>query len=199
MGALLFSIHFSSLALGAASAFVIDLFFLTSARNRILTPKQVRIFSQLNFAAIICAVIALVTDVSVISFEVLTASNQAFGYWLLKLFLLSTVFLAGLTMRKIHLPALLRHQRHNSHLSDSFLYHSTPLINTVIISTVTWVSAVMGTSYEYFAATNQTPTPLSFLVLYCVAVFLSVKILTMLKNHITKIHIGSHSKSKVQK
>ncbi len=194
MNLILFSIHFGALSLGAGSAFIIDLFFLTSARTRILTPRHVKIFLRLNFAAIICAVVALVTDVSIISFEVMGASDKAFAYWLLKLFLLSTVFLAGLTMRKIHLPALLRHQKHNSHLSDSFLYHSTPLVNTVIISTFTWVSAVMGTTYEYLSATERTPPASYFLILYCIGMYLCLKVLTLLKNHITRIHIKAAKK-----
>jgi len=189
MNIFLFSIHFSALALGAGSAFIIDLFFVTSAKTRILSARDVKMIFRLNFAALISVVIALVTDVSIISFQVMNASGNGFSYWLLKLLLLSIVFLAALSLRKIHLPTLLRHQKHNAHLSDSFIYHSDALINTVIVSTVTWVSAVMATTYEYVANVGVVPTPLSFLILYCIALFISIKLFTALKEKITRIHL----------
>ena len=71
MSILLFSIHFASLALGAGSAFIIDLFFVTSAKTRILTERDVKMIKRLNLSAVVSVVIALVTDVSIISFEVM--------------------------------------------------------------------------------------------------------------------------------
>lgn len=189
MNIFLFSIHFSALALGAGSAFIIDLFFVTSAKTRILSTRDVKMIFRLNFAVLFSAVVALVTDVSIISFEVMNASNGGFSYWLLKLLLLSVVFLAALSLRKIHLPTLLRHQKHSAHLSDSFIYHSDALINTVIVSTVTWISAVLATTYEYVANIGEVPTSLSFLILYCIALFVSIKFFTALKEQITRIHV----------
>lgn len=189
MNIFLFSIHFSALALGAGSAFIIDLFFVTSAKTRILSTRDVKMILRLNFAVLVSALITLVTDISIISFQVMNASSGGFSYWLLKLLLLSIVFLAALSLRKIHLPSLLRHQKHNAHLSDSFIYHSDALINTVIISTVTWIFAVLATTYEYVANIGSTPTPLSFLILYCIAMFISIKLFTALKEKITRIHL----------
>lgn len=189
MNIFLFSIHFSALALGAGSAFIIDLFFVTSAKTRVLSARDVKMIFRLNFSVLVSAVIALVTDVSIISFEVMSASNGGFSYWLLKLLLLSIVFLAALSLRKIHLPTLLRHQKHSAHLSDSFIYHSDALINTVIVSTITWISAVLATTYEYVANIGETPTSLSFLILYCIALFFSIKLFTSLKEKITRIHV----------
>lgn len=188
MNALLFSTHFAALALGAGSALIIDLFFVTSASTRILSARDVRKISRLNFAAIISVVIALITDVSIISYEVMNASDTAFSYWLLKLLLLSIIFLSAISLRKIHLPTLLRHQKHNAHLSDSLIRHSTSLINTTIISTVTWISAVLATTYEYISMKGTSPNPLNFLILYCVALYLSIHLFGYLKNKITKIH-----------
>lgn len=188
MNIFLFSIHFSTLALGAGSAFIIDLFFVTSAKTRILSARDVKMIYRLNFSALVSVVIALVTDVSIISFEVMNASNSGFSYWLLKLLLLSVVFLAALSLRKIHLPTLLRHQKHNAHLSDSFINHSDALINTVVVSTVTWIFAILATTYEYVANIGRVPTTLSFLILYCVALFFSIKVFSFLKERITRIH-----------
>ena len=189
MNIFLFSIHFSALALGAGSAFLIDLFFVTSSKTRILTTRDVKMIFRLNFAAIVSVVIALVTDVSLITFEVMNATENGFSYWLLKLLLLSIIFLAALSLRKIHLPTLLRHQKHSAHLSDSFIYHSDALINTVIVSTITWVSAVLATTYEYVSNIAPVPNTLSFFILYCVALFLSIKFFSLLKEKITRIHL----------
>lgn len=188
MNIFLFSIHFSALSLGAGAAFLIDLFFVTSAKTRILSARDVRMIFRLNFAVLISAVIALVTDVSLISFQVMEASSTSFSYWLLKLFLLSIAFLSALSLRKIHLPTLLRHQRHNAHLSDSFIYHSDSLINTTIVSTVTWISVILATTYEYLYNAGPTPSSLSFIILYCIAIFFSIKFFSYLKEKITKIH-----------
>lgn len=189
MNIFLFSIHFSALALGAGSAFLIDLFFVTSAKTRILSARDVKMIFRLNFAALVSVVIALVSDISIISFEVMSASGNGFSYWLLKLLLLSVVFLASLSLRKIHLPTLLRHQKHSAHLSDSFIYHSDALINTVIVSTVTWISAILATAYEYVANIGNAPSSLSFMILYCIALFFSIKLFTFLKEKITRIHL----------
>ncbi len=188
MNIFLFSIHFSALALGAGAAFIIDLFFVTSAKIRILSTRDVKMIFRLNFAVLVSIVIALVTDISIISFEVMEATNTGFSYWLLKLLLLSIVFLAALTLRKIHLPTLLRHQKHSAHLSDSFIYHSDALINTVIVSTITWISVILATTYEYVANIGKAPSTLSFIILYCIALFFSIKLFTFLKEKITKIH-----------
>lgn len=188
MNIFLFAIHFSVLALGAVSAFIIDLFFVTSAKTRILSTRDVKMIYRLNFSALVSVVIALVTDVSIISFQVMDATNSGFSYWLLKLLLLSIVFLAALSLRKIHLPTLLRHQKHNAHLSDSFIRHSDALINTVVVSTITWISAIMATTYEYVANIGRVPSVLSFLILYCIALFLSIKLFSYLKEKITRIH-----------
>ncbi len=189
MNIFLFSIHFSALALGAGSAFIIDLFFVTSAKTRTLTARDVKMIFRLNFSALVSVLIALVTDVSIISFEVMSATGSGFSYWLLKLLLLSIVFLAALTLRKIHLPTLLRHQKHSAHLSDSFIYHSDALINTVIVSTITWITAILATTYEYIGNVAVVPTPLSFMILYCVALFLSIKLFSFLKEKITRISV----------
>lgn len=189
MSILLFSIHFAALALGGASAFIIDLFFVTSAKTRILTARDVKMIFRLNLSAIISVIIALVTDVSIISFEVTQASNSAFSYWLVKLLLLSIIFLSALSMRKIHLPTLLRHQKHNAHLSDSLICHSSPLVNTAIVSTVSWISAIMATTYEYIGNVKTVPAPLSFLILYCVGLFFCVQFFSFLKERITRMRV----------
>ncbi len=188
MNIFLFSVHFAALALGAGSAFIIDLFFVTSAKTRILSTRDVKMILRLNFSALASVVIALVTDVSIISFEVMNASSGGFSYWLLKLLLLSIVFLASLSLRKIHLPTLFRHQKHSAHLSDSFIYHSDALINTTIVSTITWISAILATTYEYIANIKVGPSSLSFIILYCIALFLSIKLFSFLKEKITRIH-----------
>lgn len=189
MNIFLFSIHFAALALGAGSAFIIDLFFVTSAKTRILSARDIKMIFRLNSSAVVSVVIALVTDVSIISFEVMQATGTGFSYWILKLLLLSIVFLCALSLRKIHLPTLLRHQKHNAHLSDSFIYHSDSMVNTVVVSTVTWISAVVATTYEYLANVGSVPAPLSFLILYCVAVYFCIKLFSYLKEKITRIHL----------
>jgi len=69
------------------------------------------------------------------------------------------------------------------------IHHSTPLVSTAVITSVTWMFVIVITGLEYTISNEYAaPQAVSFLILYCLVVFLAMKLFNYLKDHITKIH-----------
>ena len=138
------------ISLGAGAAFIFDCFFIISLKNHRISVREEKILSRLSLLSIIASTVAIFSYIIVLSFqfEENSISATGIGFATAKLLIFSFALLCGITLRKIHLPALLRHQQTYFHLSESMLLHQDSLISTAIYSTVSWLAVLTLTAIE---------------------------------------------------
>jgi len=149
--------------LGASASFIFDCFFMVSVKKHRITPYEEKTLSRLNLMAVICSFTALFVYILSVSyfFESDTlgavANSQAYlSFITAKIAILALAFVCGLTLRKIHLPTLLRYQRQYFHLSEHMVEHQYSLVSTAMYSSAAWLMILALTAVEQ----NQDVTSL---------------------------------------
>jgi hypothetical protein len=104
---------------------------------------------RLSLFSVVSAVIALFSYLIYLGLQFETASDVRIGFLLAKIVLMALALLTGLSLRRLHLRALLRHQNTYGHLSDSMVAHTDTLVATAAYSTVAWMAVIVLTAIEY--------------------------------------------------
>ena len=87
----------------------------------------------------------------------------------------------SITLRKIHIPALLRHQNQHAHLSDHHLYHGEEIVLISTISTVSWVTVLIIYAVAQIGAYTS---PYPFIIGYIIFVLVMSGLTKMIKRHL---------------
>lgn len=151
------AIQIVCIALGAAGAFIFDSFFLLSRRQHKVTSTEYSMLQRINLLSLVACSVAMLFFVFEIASYISNAGNNPASMSVanldlnslsMKFLLFIIAFMTALTIRKIHLPALRRHQGSYAHLSESFVEHQRSLISTAVYSTVSWMSIIFLSSLE---------------------------------------------------
>ena len=169
------------IALGASGAFIIDLFFIASLSHSKLRPKEILMVRRLSLLSIASAIIALFIQTSILFSikETIPESFLSFSFLTILFTMISLV--CSMTLRKVHIPALIRHQTEYAHLSDHHLYHGEEIVLVSTISTVSWVTVLIVYAV---AQTGEYSTPYPFIIGYIIFVLIMSALTRVIKRHL---------------
>lgn len=144
------------ISLGAGAAFIFDCFFFLSHKKHKVVPFEYKALQRINLMSTVACGIAILAFALEVALAIENPANimgnsildVSLNISLAKIILLIIALLAGLTMRRIHLPALRRHQNDHAHLSDSMIEHNKSLVSTSVYSTISWVYIIILTAIQ---------------------------------------------------
>lgn len=146
----LIATYIVAVSVGAGTALINDLFFLTSLKHRKLTKHDLITFKQLNNIQLFLIIWIILVEVTFFAIQVQTYSiSTLLGMALARFVIEIVVLFCVLLLRQVHFPALIRHQHQYGHLSDSFVHHSNELTATCAVSLVAWFYIILITSSTF--------------------------------------------------
>ncbi|MCF7865060.1 MAG: hypothetical protein K9M11_00955 [Candidatus Pacebacteria bacterium] len=149
MDLLFISLEQVCIAIGAGSAFIFTSFFILSLKNHIIKPHEYVMLKSLSLFSLVSAFLGLICFIINTSFYLESAVDFKIGLVSAKLIIFSLAFLSEMTLRKIHLPTLMRHQKAYFHLSNTMLFHQDPLVATATFSLVSWVFIIFLSALDF--------------------------------------------------
>lgn len=159
------------IALGAGSAFIFSSFFILSLKDHIIKPHEYKMLKSLSFFSLVSACIGIVAFVINTSFYLESGADFKIGLVSAKLIIFSLALLSEMTLRKIHLPTLMRHQKAYFHLSNSMSHHQDPLIATSAFGLVSWMFIIFLSTLDFRGISSQIS--LNFLEVMVSYIFVS--------------------------
>lgn len=182
----LFAIYMLAIAFGAGASFIFDFFFISSLKNHKLSSFEQKILRHLNSLQFILIIWIMVVEIVYLAIGMQYFSfSEIAGMAIAKLVIEVVALFCIMFLRKVHLPALIRHQVHYHHLSESFLEHSNTLIGTAAISLSSWSFILLITSGEINALVEDfgfLPTLFS----YAIITFIFTLLVISMKNAFLK-------------
>lgn len=175
------TIQLVAVSLGAAGAFIIDLFFMASLSHSRLRPHEVKIVRKLNLLSLVSAILAISLQAVVLFMIPTTIPNQFISFSFLTILFTIAAFICSVTLRKIHIPALIRHQNQHAHLSDHHLHHGEEVVFISTISTVSWLTVLI---IYAVAQAGEYTSPYPFIIGYIVFVVIFSVLTRLIKRHL---------------
>ena len=178
---ILATVQLVSIALGASGAFIIDLFFISSLSHSKLRTKEVLMVKNLNLLSITAACFALFFQTFILFTISGTIPDRFLSFSFVTILFTIVALVCSITLRKVHIPALLRHQNNHAHLSDHHLHHGEEIVLVSTISTVSWVTVLI---IYAIAQIGDYSSPYPFIIGYIIfVVFMSV-LTRLIKRHL---------------
>ncbi len=140
------------ISIGAGASLIIDLFFITSLKYHRLTKYEFKALRRLSSIAFFGGILGGLTEITLLSYRLKTGQFHQEYSSLMIILLCAIVIIASLTIKKIHIQNLERHQHNHNHLSDHFVEHSKGLPQTASISLITWATIICIKAYELYGA-----------------------------------------------
>ena len=175
------TIQLVAIALGAAGAFIIDMFFIASLSHSRLRPKEILMVRRLSLLSIVSACLALLIQASILFSIPATIPDRFITFSFITILFTIAALVCSITLRKIHIPALLRFQNQHLHLSDHHLHHGEEIVLISTISTVSWVTVL--TIYAV-AQTGAYTSPYPFIIGYIIFVIFMSVLTKLIKRHL---------------
>lgn len=170
------------IALGAGSAFIFSSFFILSVKDHIVKPHEYIMLKSLSLFSLISACIGIVTFVINSAIYLESAADFRIGLISAKLIIFSLALVSEMTLRKIHLPNLMRHQKTYFHLSDTMVHHPDPLIATASFSMVSWIFIIFLSTLEFRQMTQYIHLSfLEIILAYIVSAYILSKLAVAFK------------------
>ena len=169
------------IALGAGGAFIIDLFFMASLSHSKLRPKEELMVRKLNLLSITSGFLAILIQSFVVFSIRETIPDRFITFYFLATLFTTAAIVCSMTLRKVHIPALMRYQNNHAHLSDHHLHHGEEIVLISTVSTVSWVTVLI----VYGVAQNgDYYTPYPFIIGYIIFVVLMSLLTRAIKSHL---------------
>jgi hypothetical protein len=130
------------------------------------------------------AIISLGIYITILITKLEVSTDILIGFSSAKLIILGIALLCALTLRKIHLPTLVRYQENYFHLSENMVYHQDSLAGTAAFSTVSWLAIIFLTSLEYKGINISDFSFLKIIVTYFALAMITSHIFVFMKNRI---------------
>jgi hypothetical protein len=146
---ILLSLEQACIALGAGSAFIFSSFFILSVKDHIIKPHEYTMLKSLSLFSLVSASIGIFCFVLNSVFYIQSAVDLRIGLISAKLIVFALALISEMTLRKIHLPNLMRHQKTYFHLSDTMSHHPDPLIATASFGIVSWIFIIFLSTLEF--------------------------------------------------
>ncbi len=182
MELILIALEQASIALGAGSAFIFSAFFILSIKDHIIKPHEYVMLKSLSLFALISASIGITTFLLNTAIQLESAPDFRIGLISAKLIIFSLAVISEITLRKIHLPNLMRHQKSYMHLSDSMVHHPDPLITTAVFSLISWIFIIFLSTLEFRQISQYVSFSFIEIILaYIVSTFVLSKIAIVFK------------------
>jgi len=165
------------IALGAGSAFIFSSFFILSVKDHIVKPHEYVMLKSLSLFSLVSASIGIAAFILNSAIYLESAVDFRIGLVSAKLVIFSLALVSEMTLRKIHLPNLMRHQKTYFHLSDSMVHHPDPLIATASFSMISWIFIIFLSTFEFRQMTQYISFNFVEIILaYIVSAFVLSKI-----------------------
>jgi hypothetical protein len=184
------TVQLVSIALGAGAAFIIDLFFISSLSHSKLRPKEVFMVKRLSLLSITAACVALFIQTFILFSIQATIPDNFLSFSFITILFTIAALICSITLRKIHIPALLRHQNNHAHLSDHHLHHGEEIVLVSTISTVSWVTVLV---IYAIAQIGEYLSPYPFIIGYIIFVVVMSVLTRLIKRHL--LDSRKHKKS----
>ncbi len=172
------------ISLAAGSSFIFDSFFLLSLKDHKLKLYEKQALFRISLMTVTASIIALGTYITLLITHLDAPSDLEIGFSSAKIIILGIALLCALTLRRIHLPTLVRYQENYFHLSENMVYHQDSLAGTAAFSTVSWLTVIFLTSIEYKGLTMSDFSFLKIIVTYLTLAMITSHIFVFIKNRI---------------
>ena len=186
---LFYIILLSSVSLAAGAAFMGDIFFFISLRNRRLQIQEIKTLQRMSGISMLSSVVALFSEIVLTVIMISTSLSLGDEESYIIMLILLITFTCSLTMRNIHLPALKRHHHDHAHLSDKFIEYHDSLVATAAVSTFSWFFIIFLISLRNQGVIVSSDFNLGFAslaVIYIVFAFIASKCGILLKRIFSK-------------
>lgn len=134
-------LHIFGAVLGAGGAYVSDIMFLSSVKDRVISVVE------LKFMKIGSRFVWFGLTLLILSGLLLLNTNPELylhsSKFLLKMFVVLTILLNGIVFHLIHLPRIHRHAGHHYPSSDEFMRKRGILIASGVVSMTSWTLALI--------------------------------------------------------
>jgi hypothetical protein len=165
------------IALGAGSAFIFSCFFILSLKDHVIKPHEYKMLKSLSLLSLVSACIGLISFIINTSIYLESAVDFDMALVSAKLIIFSFALLSEMTLRKIHLPTLMRHQKSYFHLSNTMIYHQDPLIATSVFGLVSWSYIIFLSTLQFRQLSDYiSPTFIEVLISYIAVSYLLGKL-----------------------
>lgn len=165
------------IALGAGSAFIFSSFFILSVKDHMVKPHEYAMLKSLSLFSLVSASIGIVCFLINTALHLESAVDFRIGLISAKLIIFSLALVSEMTLRKIHLPNLMRHQKTYFHLSNTMVHHPDPLIATSAFSMISWLFIIFLSTLEFRQISQYTNLNFIEVILaYIVSAFILSKI-----------------------
>lgn len=184
------TVQLVAIALGAAGAFIIDMFFITSLSHSRLRPHEVSMVRRLSLLSIVSACLAIFLQTLILFSIRQTIPDSFLSFSFVTIIFTIAALICSITLRKVHIPTLLRHQNDHSHLSDHHLHHGEDIVLVSTISTVSWLLVLI---IYAVAQDGNYSGPYPFIIGYIIFVVVMSGLTKMIKRHL--LDSRKHKKS----
>ncbi|MEI6042658.1 MAG: hypothetical protein WCQ00_03795 [bacterium] len=175
------TVQLVSIALGAAAAFIIDMFFIASLNHSKLRPKEVLMVRRLSLLSISAAIIALFIQTLILFIIPATIPDQFLTFSFVTILFTIAALVCSMTLRRVHIPALIRHQNQHAHLSEHHMYHGEEIVLVSTISTVSWLTVIV---IYAVAQIGEYSSPYPFIIGYIIFVVIMSWLTRVIKRHL---------------
>jgi len=175
------TVQLVAIALGAAAAFIIDMFFIASLSHSKLRPKEILMVRRLNLLSISSAVIALFIQTFILFMIEATIPENFLTFSFVTILFTIAAMVCSITLRKVHIPMIIRYQNQHAHLSDHHMHHGEEIVLISTISTVSWVTVLIIYAVAQIGAYTS---PYPFIIGYIIFVVVMSYFTKLIKRHL---------------
>ncbi len=162
--------HLFGLALGAGGAFISDLLFFKSIKDRVISKTEMGFLTLASHCVTTGLLLLIASGLGMFMLD--TERYLASSKFLVKMTVVGIIAVNGILLHFIHIPRLKKHVRHQTALPHEFRYRML-MLGSGVISLVSWASAiVLGAfrsiplSYEMIFSTYLAVVVSALLVAY---------------------------------
>lgn len=134
-------LHLFGVAIGAGGAYLSDMMFFSSVKDKIISHTEMR-FLTIGSRAVWIGLALLVLSGTGLFLSDMQGYMQS-AKFLAKMSIVGIIILNGIIFHMSHLPRMKRHTGHHFPSSDEFVRHRPLLAASGAVSIVSWTSAII--------------------------------------------------------
>ena len=178
---LLLIAHIFGVAFGAGGAFISDIMFFTSIRDKSISETEMKFLVVGSYCVFIGLGILILSGAGLFFLNMdryLTSSK-----FLAKMTIVAIILINGIFLHKTHMPHLKRHIGAHLPSSDEFIRHRPFLLTSGAVSVISWSFAII------LGVFRGIPFPYTnIMAVYGVVLILAILVALLLRNVILPVH-----------
>lgn len=164
--------HVLGAVLGAGGAYVSDVIFISSTKDKTINQTEFRFMKLGSFFVWIGLIILIISGI--LLFSTNPAGYLASSKFLIKMFIVLIILINGIFFHVIHFPRIYRHISHHYPSSDEFMRKKKFLTMSGVISITSWTFALILGGLR-FIPISFTEALFFYILFEAIAIFIALK------------------------